>query len=236
MLSHPTKAGLTAARAALNYLCLAVLAVGPAGCGRGTDSGADTKAGALASTAAPSNGASPTSRSELQHPIVQINTNLGAIKLRLDAEKAPGTVRNFLNYVNEGFYKNVIFHYVLPGKMIVGGGYTADYELKPASSTIRNEARQERKNLRGTIAMARDSALIDSGSSQFFINLEDAPQRDHAGESPAEYGYCVFGDVIEGLDVAEEISQAPTIDKSDNSADLVQTPKTPVVISDVKVL
>jgi cyclophilin family peptidyl-prolyl cis-trans isomerase len=167
------------------------------------------------------------------HPVVLVKTNLGAITVQLDAEHAPGTVNNFLNYVTDDFYTNTIFHYVDRGNMILGGGYTADRRLKPAGMAIRNEAHNGLKNLRGTIAMARDRAAVDSATSQFFINLADAPQRDHQGEGAQQYGYCVFGRVIDGLDVADRISQSPT---QDFGGDLVQSPEPPVVIQSIRVV
>jgi cyclophilin family peptidyl-prolyl cis-trans isomerase len=168
-----------------------------------------------------------------KHPVVRIDTNHGAIVVRLDAVRAPGTVRNFLNYASEGFYDNTIVHYVDLGKMILAGGYTADREAKPVRAPIRNEAHNGLRNVRGTIAMARDQSMIDNATSQFFINLADAPQRDHRGESSDEYGYCVFGEVTEGLDVAERISQSSTIDLG---GDLVKTPEPPVVIKSIRVV
>ena len=170
---------------------------------------------------------------DLEKPVVQIDTSAGTITVRLDGIQSPGTVRNFLNYANDGFYENTLVHYVDPGKMIVAGGYSADRKPKPARTPIRNEAHNGVKNVRGTIAMARDASLIDSATSQFFINLADAPQRDHTGDTPANYGYCVFGEVTEGLDVAEKISQSPT---TDQGGDLAQTPNPPVVIKSIRVV
>lgn len=167
------------------------------------------------------------------HPVIRMETNQGAITIRLDAAHAPGTVRNFLNYVNEGFYDNTLIHYVDADKMIVAGGYTADRALKPTRASIRNEAHNGLKNLRGAVAMARDQSLIDSATSQFFINLADAPQRDHQDDTAAQYGYCVFGEVTEGLDVAQLISKSPTTDFGN---DLLQTPDPPVVISSIRVI
>jgi cyclophilin family peptidyl-prolyl cis-trans isomerase len=169
----------------------------------------------------------------LQKPELLIDTSAGPITIRLDGVRAPGTVRNFLNYVNERFYDNTVVHYVDAGKMIVAGGYSADRSLKPARTPIRNEAHNGLKNVRGTIAMARDASRIDSATSQFFINLADAPKRDHAGETAATYGYCVFGEVTEGLDVAEKISKSPT---TDQGGDLVQTPDPPVIIKSIRVV
>jgi cyclophilin family peptidyl-prolyl cis-trans isomerase len=210
-----------------------VLAVGGfAGCNRSPSKPADTSAGktssAMAATTSPA-----AKKIDLKKPTIQIETSAGPITVRLDGIRAPGTVRNFLNYANEGFYENTLVHYVDPGKMVVAGGYSADHKPKPARTPIRNEAHNGVKNVRGTIAMARDASQIDSATTQFFINLIDAPQRDHAGDTPANYGYCVFGEVTEGLDVAEKISQSPT---TDQGGDLAQTPNPPVVIKSIRVV
>lgn len=170
---------------------------------------------------------------DLIHPVVRLDTSAGAIVIELDAEHSPGTVRNFLNYVNESFYDNTLVHYVDAGKMIVCGGYSQDHSLKVGRQPIRNEAHNGLKNVRGAVAMARDASHIDSASTQFFINLADAPQRDHLGETAADYGYCVFGKVIEGLDVAEKISQSKT---TDLGSDLMQTPDPPIVITSISVM
>jgi cyclophilin family peptidyl-prolyl cis-trans isomerase len=168
------------------------------------------------------------------HPVVEIDTNLGPIRVELDATKAPGTVRNFLNYVGDRFYNGTLFHYVAPDKMIVGGGFTADGQTKPAGSPIRNEAHNGLKNARGTIAAARDAAAgIDNATSQFFINLVDSQTFDQRGDTADEYGYCVFGKVVDGLDVAESISHAPT---RDGGGDMAQTPDPPVVIKSIRVV
>jgi cyclophilin family peptidyl-prolyl cis-trans isomerase len=170
---------------------------------------------------------------DLVHPVVAIDTSEGAIIVRLDAENAPGTVRNFLDYVNEGFYSNTLIHYVVPRSMIVAGGYATDRSPKPTRPAIRNEAHNGLKNSRGTIAMARDSTLIDGATSQFFINLADAPQRDHKGDTADDYGYCVFGQVTDGLDVADKIAALPTTNLGN---DLSQTPNPAVVIKSIRVL
>jgi len=170
---------------------------------------------------------------DLKKPVVRLETGAGKITLQLDGVRAPGTVRNFLNYAGDGFYDNTLVHYVDPGNMIVAGGYTADRAPKAARPPIRNEAHNELKNVRGTIAMARDQSLIDSATSQFFINLADAPQRDHRGDQAGEYGYCVFGHVIDGLEVADAISRSAT---ANAGVDLAQTPQPPVVIKSVRVV
>ena len=202
------------------------LAVALVGCGSGTP--APNADGKTASPAARKENLDPL------HPVVDVVTTAGTIRLKLDAEKAPSTVRNFLNYVSTGYYANTLIHYVAPDKMILGGGYSVDGKLKPAGSTVRNEAHNGLKNVRGTIAMARDtSAGIDTATSQFFINLADRPSFDHRGEEADEYGYCVFGEVVDGLDVAEEISQSST---RDEGGDLAQMPVPPVVIKSVRVV
>ena len=146
------------------------------------------------------------------HPRVVLQTSMGEITLELDAKTAPATVLNFLDYVNRGHFDQTVFHYVDADKMILGGGFTSDHKEKPASVPIRNEAHNGTKNKRGTIAMARQADSIDSATSQFFINLSDNPSLDHSDTTAEEYGYCVFGKVVDGLAVVESISQTPTHD------------------------
>ncbi len=208
--------------------CLAAVALSAApGCRNETPDAAP--APATNKAAAP---AAATQAADPAHPVARIETNLGTIVVELDTEHAPGTVNNFVNYATEGFYADTLFHYVAPDNMILGGGYTTDHRLKPAHTPIRNEAHNGVKNVRGTIAMARDQSAVDSATSQFFINLADAPQRDHRGSQPDEYGYCVFGQVTDGLDVADQISRSPT---QDLGGDLVQTPQPPVVIKSIRI-
>jgi len=201
-------------------------------CAAGCRSESDETTAGDSRRAAPESGAR-VQRIDLERPVVRIQTNRGAIVVELDAVRAPGTVRNFLNYVTEGFYDGTLFHFVASSQMIVGGGYTGEYKFKPARTPIRNEAHNGLKNVRGTVAMARDAALIDSASSQFFINLADAPQLDHTGDSADKYGYCVFGKVTDGLDVADRISQSPT---QEMGGDLIQAPDPPVVIESIRVV
>jgi cyclophilin family peptidyl-prolyl cis-trans isomerase len=168
------------------------------------------------------------------HPVVEVETSVGTIRLKLDAEKAPSTVANFLNYAAAGFYANTLFHYVAPEKMILGGGYAVDGKPKAAGSTVRNEAHNGLKNVRGSVAMARDTAAgIDTATSQFFINLGENTSFDHRGEEADEYGYCVFGEVVDGMDVADEISRSST---RDEGGDLSKMPVPPVVIKSVRVV
>jgi cyclophilin family peptidyl-prolyl cis-trans isomerase len=145
-----------------------------------------------------------------QHPVVQLRTTAGEILLQLDAEHAPVTVANFLAYVGTGHYDGTVFHDVEKGYIALAGGYDADLQEKPTDVACRNEAHNGLKNVRGTIAMARRPDVIDSSTSMFFINLADNAALDHKGEEPADYGYCVFGKVIEGLQIVEKIAQTPT--------------------------
>ena len=178
---------------------------------------------------------SPAVSPESLYPEVLIATSLGDIRVRLNAKDAPATVRNFLlDYVDRGFYDQTIVHYVDSGFMMAAGGYGLDAEPKPARTPIRHEGQGASKNLRGTIAMVRHAEYIHSATSQFFINLADNPSLDYQevaegeddSKDPAGYGYCVFGEVIEGLDVVDKIGGTPVTDK----ADLPRTPATQVVI------
>lgn len=143
----------------------------------------------------------------MDQPLVLLETSSGDILLELDPEKAPITVRNFLSYVDEGFYANTIFHRVIKDFMIQGGGLTLRLEEKAVKPPIENEAANGLKNLRGTLAMAR-TADPHSASAQFFINLVDNAELDHdpAG-GDAGYGYCVFGRVADGMDVVDKIAK-----------------------------
>lgn len=138
-----------------------------------------------------------------------IETSMGTISLELDSEKAPVTVANFVEYAKSGFYDGTIFHRVIDGFMIQGGGFTKDMNQKPTNAPIRNEAMNGLKNLRGTIAMAR-TRVIDSATSQFFINLVDNDFLDFSEPSPNGFGYAVFGRVTDGMSVVDAIAKART--------------------------
>jgi cyclophilin family peptidyl-prolyl cis-trans isomerase len=143
-------------------------------------------------------------------PVVLLETSMGDIKVELYPDKAPITVKNFLAYVNEGHYDGLVFHRVIRGFMIQGGGFTPDMkEKRPAHPPIRNEAGNGLRNERGTIAMAR-TAVVDSASAQFFINVVNNDFLNHKNETPQGFGYAVFGKVIEGMDVVDNIRNVPT--------------------------
>lgn len=155
---------------------------------------------ALAMAAPPANDAKPR---------VKIETTKGAIVVELDPAKAPKTVANFLEYVRLGHYYGSIFHRVIPGFMIQGGGFGMDEQRKTVLPPIVNEAANGLANLRGTIAMARTSD-VNSATDQFFINLKDNRALDHKNDTPEGFGYCVFGRVVEGMSVVDAIAKVPT--------------------------
>lgn len=152
-------------------------------------------------------------------PFIEMETNQGTILLELDEDNAPATVANFLHYVNDGFYDATVFHRVISGFMIQGGGYDADLREKPTHEPIANEAHNGLKNKRGTIAMARTSDP-HSATSQFFINLVDNDFLNAGGNDP--YGYAVFGQVIEGMEVVDNIGQMPTTAQGPFTQDVPQ--------------
>ena len=141
--------------------------------------------------------------------MVAITTSMGVINLELDAERAPITTKNFLAYVESGFYDGTLFHRVIPGFMIQGGGMLPGLSEKKADNSIQNEANNGLKNERGTIAMARTQDP-HSASAQFFINLKDNHFLDHTEKSVAGWGYAVFGRVILGMDVVDQIALVET--------------------------
>jgi cyclophilin family peptidyl-prolyl cis-trans isomerase len=166
------------------------------------------------------------------NPTVLISTSLGDITVELYNDRAPVSVQNFLQYVNDGFYPGTIFHRVISGFMIQGGGFTADMVEKPTRPPIRNEATNGLTNVRGTLAMARTEALR-SATAQFFINVADnRPKLDHHGFSPEDFGYAVFGRVLSGLEVCDRIAAVKT--RTNGSHEDV--PVEPVVIKAVRVM
>ncbi len=150
---------------------------------------------------------------------VVIETSHGKITLELDTERAPLSVANFLEYVEAGFYDGTVFHRVIDNFMIQGGGFDADLERKQTGSPIKNEADNGLSNERGTIAMAR-TQVVDSATSQFFINLKDNAFLNHRNQTAQGYGYAVFGKVVEGIEVVDQIGKTPTQRKNAMFADL----------------
>ena len=163
---------------------------------------------------------------EAKNPVVLMDTSLGKIKIELYAKEAPLSVKNFLEYTNKGFYSGTIFHRVINGFMIQGGGFSSEFKMKPTDAPIKNEAGNGLKNDRGTIAMARTGAP-DSATSQFFINVvnNDGLNRPN----PDGFGYAVFGKVIEGMDVVDKIKGV----KTGVNMGMPNVPETPVVIKSV---
>lgn len=212
----------------------AVLALGlfVAGCGGGTQdsAGADdssTTTLATAGTTGTTNGGSPMSGTTT----VLIKTSMGDITAELDADKAPLTVANFLSYVEDDSYDGTVFHRVIPGFMVQGGGFTPDMQQKTTRAPVKNEADNGLKNLLGTLAMAR-TGVVDSATSQFFINAADNAFLDFKSASPQGYGYAVFGKVTAGLDVVDAIVAVPTA----TSGQFENVPVTSVVIESVTVV
>jgi cyclophilin family peptidyl-prolyl cis-trans isomerase len=175
-----------------------------------------------------------TSSLGLAGPQVRLDTSLGAITLELAEDQAPKTVENFLDYAREGFYNGTIFHRVIDGFMIQGGGFTADFQQKTTRAPIQNEADNGLKNQRGTIAMAR-TGDPHSATAQFFINVQDNPALDYRAATTQGWGYTVFGKVIEGMDVVDQIRRVPT-GTGGPGGRFSDVPVTPVVIESVTLL
>ena len=163
-------------------------------------------------------------------PVVTMSTNMGDIRIELNSDKAPITTKNFLAYVNDGHFDGMIFHRVIPGFMIQGGGFDSKMSQRPTKSPIKNEAHNGLKNVKGSIAMARTD-VVDSATAQFFINVKDNDFLDHKNTSPGGYGYAVFGQVIEGMDIVHTIEKV----KTGNRGMHQDVPVEAVVITSVKV-
>lgn len=162
------------------------------------------------------------------NPHVLLTTSLGEIEIELAEDRAPVSTRNFLGYVEEGFYNGTQFHRVIPGFMVQGGGFTADMGEKDTQKPIRNEADNGLHNVRGTLAMARTSD-VNSATSQFFINHADNAFLDHSGR---DFGYAVFGKVVRGMDVVDKIAQVQTGNRGMHQ----NVPREPVLIISAKKL
>jgi len=167
---------------------------------------------------------------EAQNPVVVLDTSLGQIHVELDPGKAPITVENFLNYVKQGHYDGTIFHRVIPDFMIQGGGMTADMRERRSGAPIKNEAGNGLRNDRGTIAMAR-TGVVDSATAQFFINHRNNAGLNHTDETARGFGYAVFGRVIQGMDVVDQIARVPTGSRGGHQ----DVPRDAVVINSARV-
>jgi peptidyl-prolyl cis-trans isomerase B (cyclophilin B) len=172
-----------------------------------------------------------TAKAPAANPRVALETNKGRIVIELYADKAPKSAKNFLDYVKAGHYNNTIFHRVIPGFMIQGGGFTPTMTEKPTKGPIQNEADNRVLNQRGTLAMAR-TGDPNSATAQFFINLANNGFLNFTGKTPSGWGYAVFGNVVEGMDVVDAIAQVPTATKGMYE----NVPTQPVVIQKVTVL
>lgn len=162
---------------------------------------------------------------------VKLTTSLGEIVIQLNPEKAPVSSANFLTYVNEGFYNSTIFHRVIPGFMAQGGGFDTDFNQKAVHDPIKNEADNGLPNKRGSIAMARTN-VPDSATAQFFINYKDNASLNHTSPTPSGWGYAVFGEVIEGMDVVDAMAKQPTGNRGGHQ----DVPKTDIVVEKAEVI
>jgi cyclophilin family peptidyl-prolyl cis-trans isomerase len=165
------------------------------------------------------------------NPMVEMRTSMGTMKIELYPDKAPKTTENFLQYAREGFYDGTVFHRVISGFMIQGGGFTPDMSEKETRAPIENEASNGLKNVRGSISMAR-TGDPHSASSQFFINTVDNPGLDFTAETVQGFGYAVFGQVVEGLETLDAIRKVSTGSRGGHD----DVPMDPVVIESVRVL
>ena len=214
-----------AARLILLGLALLTLAVACwlTGCGSKSET-PDAAAAASSPEAADTTPASASTPAKVKptpkkavDPIVVLHTSAGDIKVQLFAEKAPQTVDNFLNnYAHRGFYDETIFHHIEPGMMLIGGGFTSDLQPKETRAAIYNESRNGLSNRKGTLAMIHDPEAVHSATSQFFINLADNPAFDFQDGDPEDtFGYCVFGQVLEGMEIVDQIAATPTAAQGD---------------------
>jgi len=177
---------------------------------------------AIAQTPPASSACTPKGNAPMK---VKLTTSMGPIVIELDKEKAPVSVDNFVKYVQAGHYNGTIFHRVIDGFMIQGGGFTKDMQQKPTQAPIKNEGANGLKNQNYTVAMAR-TGVRDSATSQFFINVKDNEFLNYTGENPQGWGYAVFGKVVEGKDTVDKIKKVATA----NSGMHQNVPQTPVVI------
>lgn len=165
------------------------------------------------------------------HSKVKLTTSLGDVVIQLEDEKAPVSAANFLAYVKQGFYSGTIFHRVIPGFMAQGGGFDSAFKQKETNAPIKNEADNGLKNKRGTLAMARTNDP-HSATAQFFINYKDNSFLDHTSPSPSGWGYAVFGEVVEGMDVVDAMAKQATGNRGPHQ----DVPKTDIVIDKAEVI
>jgi cyclophilin family peptidyl-prolyl cis-trans isomerase len=211
-----------------------------AGCGRNAGAAATDASASLPQTAAAAV-VTPTSATRAAasqpkpvDPMVVLHTTAGDITLQLFPEKAPRTVENFLqSYAQRGFYDQTIFHHAEPGLMLIAGGYTAELERKSARAPIYNESRGGISNRRGTVAMIHDADAPHSATSEFFFNLSDNNDFDFKASDEQDQevlGYCVFAEVVAGMDIVDRIAQLPTA----SQGDFAKVPSPPVLITSVQ--
>ena len=162
---------------------------------------------------------------------VKLTTTLGEIIIQLNAEKAPLSSANFLTYVNEGFYNGTIFHRVIPDFMAQGGGFDTSFNQKAVHAPIKNEANNGLTNTRGTLAMARTNDP-NSATAQFFINYKDNTFLNHTSQTPSGWGYAVFGEVIEGMDIVYTMAKQPTSNRGGHQ----DVPKTDIIIEKAELI
>jgi len=168
---------------------------------------------------------------KMTHPKVKLTTSLGDITIQLNDEKAPISSANFLTYVKEGFYNGTIFHRVIKGFMAQGGGFDTSFKQKAVNAPIENEADNGLKNTRGTLAMARTNDP-KSATAQFFINYKDNAFLDHTGKNASGWGYAVFAEVIEGMDIVDKMAETPTGSKNGHQ----DVPKTDIIIEKAEII
>jgi len=188
-------------------------------------------AAAAVALAVPAFAADEAKKADADRPVVTVTTSLGNFDVMLYADKAPITVENFLKYVDDGFYDGTIFHRVIAGFMIQGGGFTPAMAQKDTRAPIKNEADNGLKNVAGTVAMARTS-VVDSATAQFFVNVKDNAFLDHGGR---DFGYAVFGKVVDGMDVVKKIEAVrTTVKPGPGGARMGDVPVETVTIQSIK--
>jgi cyclophilin family peptidyl-prolyl cis-trans isomerase len=189
----------------------------------------ETGSPTAATASTPIKGATKGEKVTATNPLLTVETSLGSFDIELFQDKAPISAENFLKYADEGFFNGTIFHRVINGFMIQGGGFTEDMEQKPTHDPIKNEATNGLKNERGTLAMAR-TMVVDSATAQFFVNVKDNEFLNHTSTSMQGYGYAVFGKVSSGMDIVDKIKAVQT----GNKGGMQDVPTTPVVIKSVR--